>query len=82
MAFYNRAAELETISKTLSSPKAELVIVYGRRGSGKSELLVRAIEDYNAFYYQATAELPRQQLLDLSDELRRFAGRHWSAHRP
>jgi len=74
MAFYNRTAELDTISKTLSSPKAELVIVYGRRGSGKSELLVRAIENHTAFYYQATAELPRQQLLDLSDELRRFAG--------
>ena len=34
MTFYNRASELDTINRSLSSTQAELVIVYGRRGIG------------------------------------------------
>jgi hypothetical protein len=74
MAFFNRALELNTIKRSLSSTQAELVIVYGRRGSGKSELLIQAIMDHRALYYQATTELLPQQLADLTDELRRVAG--------
>jgi AAA+ ATPase superfamily predicted ATPase len=38
MAFFNRLAELNTLKRSLSSNQAELVIVYGRRGSGLSIL--------------------------------------------
>src|SRR5256885_784690 len=73
MAFYNRASELDTIKRSLSSAQAELVIVYGRRGSGKSELLIQAITNRHALYYQATTELLPQQLADLTNELRHVA---------
>ncbi len=73
MAFFNRLAELNTLKRSLSSKQAELVIVYGRRGSGKSELLIQAINDHYALYYQATTELLPQQLVDLTNELRRVA---------
>lgn len=72
--FYNREPELAAIERVLGSSRAELIIVFGRRGSGKSELLVRAITDYPAIYYQATTEVINQQLDDLTDELRRYAG--------
>lgn len=73
MAFFNRISELNTIERSLSSSQAELVIVYGRRGSGKSELLIQAITNHPALYYQATTELLPQQLADLTNELRRVA---------
>jgi AAA+ ATPase superfamily predicted ATPase len=73
MAFFNRVSELNTIKRSLSSNQAELVIVYGRRGSGKSELLIQAITNQHALYYQATTELLPQQLVDLTNELRRVA---------
>jgi AAA+ ATPase superfamily predicted ATPase len=73
VAFFNRVAELNTLKRSLSSNQAELVIVYGRRGSGKSELLIQAIADHHALYYQATTELLPQQLVDLTNELRRVA---------
>ena len=74
MAFFNRTSELNTIERSLSSSQAELVIVYGRRGSGKSELLIQAITNRLAFYYQTTTELLPQQLADLTNELRCVAG--------
>ncbi len=71
--FYNRSSELATIRNALRSDRAELVVLYGRRGVGKSELLVRAIPP-RSFYYQATAQLMQQQLGDLTQELNRVAG--------
>ncbi len=71
--FYNRSSELRTIHNALRSDRAELVVMFGRRGVGKSELLVRAIPP-RGFYYQATAQLMQQQLVDLTQELNRVAG--------
>lgn len=74
MSFYNRDRERAAIEQRLSSSRAELVIVYGRRGSGKSELLLRAIGDRHAVYYQATAEVLAHQLVDLRDAVQQVAG--------
>jgi len=48
--------------------------LYGRRGAGKSRLLVRALEGRAGLYYQATTEVMRQQLADISAETRRVVG--------
>ncbi len=71
--FVNREAELAAVERAFDSSRAELVIVYGRRGVGKSELLVRALEGHNGLYYQATTEVMPQQLADLAAELQRAA---------
>ena len=71
--FVDREVELAAITRALRSDRAELLIVYGRRGVGKSELLVRALEGSEGLYYQATAEVLAQQLADLSTELQRAA---------
>lgn len=72
-SFVDRETELAAIERAMASNHAELVIVYGRRGVGKSELLVRALEGRSGLYYQATAEVMAQQLVDLAAELRRIA---------
>jgi AAA+ ATPase superfamily predicted ATPase len=74
--FVNREAELAAIQRTLDSDRAELLIVYGRRGAGKSELLLRAVEGWGGLYYQATTEVMAQQLTDLAAEMRGAAGEH------
>ncbi len=71
--FVDREVELAAVERALASDRAELVIVYGRRGVGKSELLVRALEGRLELYYQATAEVMAQQLTDLAAEVRRAA---------
>lgn len=71
--FVDREAELATIERMLDSRRAELVIVYGPRGVGKSELLVRGLTGRPGRYYQATAEVITQQLADLAAEMRRTA---------
>jgi hypothetical protein len=41
--FYDRAAERAVLRELLASPRAELLILYGRRGVGKSALLEQAL---------------------------------------
>lgn len=60
MAFFDREVEFQAVVDALRSDRAELVIVYGRRGVGKSELLVRAMEGREGLYYQATDEVMAQ----------------------
>ncbi|WP_256393065.1 ATP-binding protein [Natronoarchaeum rubrum] len=61
--FVNRDEELAILDSKFESETAELVVVYGRRRLGKSELVREAIRDRNdAVYWQATEETPDAQL--------------------
>ncbi len=73
MPFFNRERELADIAEFLASPRPELIIVYGRRGVGKSALLAEALSERPHLYYQATTRTLPQQLEDLSAALRAFA---------
>jgi AAA+ ATPase superfamily predicted ATPase len=46
--------ELETLKMHLSSNKFELLIIYGRRRIGKTELISQATKDMKRIYYLAT----------------------------
>jgi AAA+ ATPase superfamily predicted ATPase len=54
--FYDRDAERAVLRDLLASPRAELVIVYGRRGVGKSALLEETLTAAGVrhVYYRAT----------------------------
>lgn len=56
MSFYNRLSERSTLGRALESPRSELLIVYGRRGVGKSALLEEALAESGLPYvfYRAT----------------------------
>lgn len=43
LRFYNRAAELAAVRRAVASGRPEMVVVYGRRGAGKSRLLAAAL---------------------------------------
>ncbi|MBI3977507.1 MAG: ATP-binding protein, partial [Chloroflexi bacterium] len=73
MAFYNRAWEIADVRRALGSRRAELIVVYGRRGVGKSALLAEALAGQPHLFYQATTRTLPQQLEDLTAALRAFA---------
>ncbi len=56
MDFKDRHEELPAIESLLDSKKFELLILYGRRRVGKTELVLHAIKRRKAIYYLATGE--------------------------
>ena len=54
MIFKNRAKELEEMSEVLDSSNFELLILYGRRRVGKTELTLQATKNRKRVYYLAT----------------------------
>ena len=51
--FINRVRELAFLEKRYAAPQAELVVLYGRRRVGKTELLRRFCEGKRHFFYVA-----------------------------
>jgi AAA+ ATPase superfamily predicted ATPase len=51
--FKNRTHELEILEKSWQSPGAELIICYGRRRVGKTEIIKRFLENRSGLYFLA-----------------------------
>lgn len=61
--FYNRTRERHSLEQALESKRAELIILYGRRGVGKSALLRQVLDDHDVgylFYRAVRRTLPLQ----------------------
>ena len=61
--FYNRVRERQSLKERIASSRSELIILYGRRGVGKSALLRQVLDDSgNAylFYRAVRRTLPLQ----------------------
>ncbi len=56
MKFVNRKDELEFLEKKYRSEEAELIIIYGRRRVGKTELLTRFLEGKRGIYFLGRLE--------------------------
>jgi len=54
--FINRKKELEFLEQKYKSNKAELLILYGRRRVGKTELVLKFCESKNYFYFMGRLE--------------------------
>ncbi len=79
--FVDRKAELSVLERDYRTRSAKLIIIYGRRRIGKTELIKRYLKGKNASYYLATDEPLERQLQILShivgeqikdDELSKF----------
>lgn len=69
MEFIDRKTELNCLNTALDSDKSELLIVYGRRRIGKSELVKQCLNDRKSVYFQATEGTPEIQLNDFIDSV-------------
>ncbi|RLI19314.1 ATP-binding protein [Candidatus Bathyarchaeota archaeon] len=56
MFFVDRETELSFLKRRWQSGKAELIIIYGRRGIGKTEIIKKFLEDKEGYYFYVTAE--------------------------
>jgi len=66
--FIDRAAELEQLTDCYASETADLVVLYGRRRLGKSELVRQSIAGRDdAIYYQAVESTAQNQLEQFVD---------------
>jgi AAA+ ATPase superfamily predicted ATPase len=68
MDFVDREKELERIEKDIGSDTSELVVVYGRRRIGKSELVKQSLDE-DVVYFQATEGTPEIQLDDFIESV-------------
>lgn len=82
MQFLNRSDELRSLQRRLSSDSAELLVVYGRRRVGKTELLAHLASDVRSLYFEATDTVKLEQLHDLTAELARVTGSEVLATQP
>lgn len=74
MEFLNRASELAWLRPRVTSTKADLLVVHGRRRVGKTELLTQLGNDRKSLYFEATPSTVRDQLRGLSLQLARATG--------
>src|SRR5918992_1842316 len=82
MVFLNRVDELDQLRARLESGDAELLVVYGRRRIGKTELLTHLAAGVRSLYIEATDSVPADQLRDLGSELARVSGDELLATQP
>lgn len=82
MRFLNRVSELGLLGDRLAGDRAELLVVYGRRRIGKTELLTHVADTHRSLYVEATDSVAADQLRDLGDELARVSGNTLLAAQP
>ena len=82
MTFHDRTDELQALEQRWRSPRAEYVVIYGRRRVGKTELILRFAENKRCVYFEATSGTERDHLEDLSRTLAETSGRELLAVQP
>ena len=68
--FLNRGRELALLQRWWEADASELVTVYGRRQVGKTELLVRFLNDKPTIYFYADRQLLPDQLRGFTEQER------------
>ena len=70
--FKNRVTELKFLENLAREKKPKLVILYGRRRVGKTELLNEFTKRHQALYLLARQESEKEQLRKISEETANF----------
>ena len=74
MEFLNRTDDLDVLLRRWDGTSAELLIVWGRRRVGKTELLAHFARDRRGFLFEATSGTLADQLRDFSRVLAEATG--------
>lgn len=70
--FVDRKEELGFLEERYKTDSSEFVVLYGRRRVGKTELLLKFLENRNGIYLLASTEGDRQNIKDFSKIVGRF----------
>jgi len=71
--FFNRENELKRLNERYAEGKAQLLIVYGRRRVGKTELLKEFARDKAHIYFLADLASEKEQLAEFTERIRLFS---------
>jgi hypothetical protein len=69
MTFYDREAELDTLTDAAESPGSDFIVVYGRRRVGKTELLKEFCANRPHIYFLAAQEAEHRQREKFIDQI-------------
>ncbi len=58
-----REDQLKSLNQNYSSSKSNLMILYGRHGTGKTTLIKEFIKDKKSYYYKAVAADDFEQII-------------------
>ena len=72
--FVNREDELKFLESRYHSNSPEFIVIYGRRRIGKTELMLKFLENKNGVYFLASKEGDRQNIKDLAHTVSRVWG--------
>lgn len=70
--FFDRVGELEEMEKRFASKRAELVVVYGRRRVGKTELLQEMLKRHAGIFLLGRQQSEKEQLAIASSKIALF----------
>jgi len=82
MKFINRDEELNFLERKYASKEAELIILYGRRRIGKTELIFNFIKNKKAIYFLGRLESRAETLKRFNNTLMEFFKDMELARRP
>ncbi|MFB6226572.1 MAG: ATP-binding protein [Candidatus Paceibacteria bacterium] len=69
MNFVNRREELRQLNEPKEKNKSNLVVIYGKRRVGKTELIKQFIKGKNSIYYLADKRPEKEQLQNISEKI-------------
>ncbi len=71
--FFNRQNELQRLDERYAEKSAQLLIIYGRRRVGKTELLKEFVRDKPHLYFLADLSSEKEQLEQFTERIRSFS---------
>jgi hypothetical protein len=75
--FVDREPELKFLEKKYSEATPQLIIIYGRRRTGKTELIKRFIQNKTAIYVLCTKDSMAENLKDMKRKLHGITGKEY-----
>ncbi|MDI6654860.1 MAG: ATP-binding protein [Candidatus Hydrothermarchaeota archaeon] len=75
--FVNRNAELEFLERKYAESSAQMIILYGRRRVGKTELIKRFIQKKKALYFLCTRDSLSENSKELKRKFYEFTGKEY-----
>ncbi len=72
--FIDRKDELNFLQSRYTTGSPEFIVIYGRRRVGKTELILKFMENKKGIYYLASKEGDRSNIKDFSYRISRMIG--------
>ena len=70
--FVDRVDEMEFLNQRVNSDTAEMILLYGRRRVGKTEIIMQFIKNKSAIYFLAGRRPERENLREMQKNMAEF----------